>query len=108
MASSARAHGPSSAAGLSGPQRYAFTGYRWLLLGFLLAGCAQIFLAGLGVVSFGDHDVAGGTSAFDAHRALGSTLAGSRSLFCPRRAGDHAGLVEPPFGVLSRRAGWPR
>jgi hypothetical protein len=51
--------------------------YRWLLLAFLLAGGAQIFLAGLGVFSFGDHDVAGGTSAFDAHRALGFTLAGA-------------------------------
>jgi hypothetical protein len=46
------------------------------VLVFLLAGCAQIFLAGLGVFSFGDHDVAGGTSAFDAHKTLGFTLAG--------------------------------
>jgi len=46
------------------------------VLAFLLAGCAQIFLAGLGVFSFGDHDVAGGTSAFDAHKTLGFTLAG--------------------------------
>jgi hypothetical protein len=51
--------------------------YHWALLAFLLAGCAQIFLAGLGVFSFGDHDVAGGTSAFDAHRTLGFTLAGA-------------------------------
>src|SRR6185437_11830370 len=63
-------------AGLSGLRRYASSGYRWLLLAFLLAGCAQIFLAGLGVFSFGDHDVAGGTSAFDAHKTLGFTLAG--------------------------------
>ena len=53
--------------------------YRWLLLAFLLAGCVQIFLAGLGVFGFGDHDVADGTSAFDAHRTLGFTMAGSRS-----------------------------
>jgi hypothetical protein len=46
------------------------------VLAFLLAGCVQIFLAGLGVFSFGDHDVAGGTSAFDAHKTLGFTLAG--------------------------------
>ena len=55
----------------------AFRLYHWVLLAFLLAGCAQIFLAGLGVFSFGDHDVAGGTSAFDAHRTLGFTLAGA-------------------------------
>ena len=64
------------AARLSGVRRYAFTGYRWLLLAFLLAGCVQIFLAGLGVFSFGDHDGSGGTSAFDAHRALGFSMAG--------------------------------
>ena len=54
----------------------AFRLYHWAVLAFLLAGCAQIFLAGLGVFSFGDHDVAGGTSAFDAHKTLGFTLAG--------------------------------
>ena len=54
----------------------AFRLYHWALLAFLLAGAVQIFLAGLGVFSFGDHDVAGGTSAFDAHRTLGFTLAG--------------------------------
>jgi hypothetical protein len=54
----------------------AFRLYQWVLLVFLLAGCAQIFLAGLGVFSFGDHDAAGGTSAFDAHKTLGFTLAG--------------------------------
>jgi predicted anti-sigma-YlaC factor YlaD len=77
MASSIRTHDPSSATEPPWPRRYAFTGYRWLLLAFLLAGCAQIFLAGLGVFSFGNHDVAGGTSAFDAHRALGFSLAGA-------------------------------
>ena len=45
------------AAGLTGVRRCALTGYRWLLLAFLLAGCTQIFLAGLGVLSFGDLDV---------------------------------------------------
>jgi hypothetical protein len=67
---------PSRGTVPSGLRRYALAGYRWLLLAFLLAGSAQIFLAGLGVFSFGDHDVAGGTSAFDAHRTLGFTLAG--------------------------------
>lgn len=58
------------------PTRIAFRLYHWAVLAFLLAGCAQIFLAGLGVFSFADHDVAGGTSAFDAHKTLGFTLAG--------------------------------
>jgi Family of unknown function (DUF6220) len=62
---------------LSGVRRGALVAYRWLLLAFLLAGGAQIFLAGLGVFSFGDGDTAGGSSAFDAHRALGFTLAGA-------------------------------
>jgi hypothetical protein len=72
-------HAPSRGTESSGLRRYALAGYCWLLLAFLLAGSAQILLAGLGVFSFGDHDVAGGTSAFDAHRTLGFTLAGSRS-----------------------------
>ncbi len=62
---------------LSGVRRGALVAYRWLLLAFLLAGGAQIFLAGLGVFSFGDGDAAGGSSAFDAHRSLGFTLAGA-------------------------------
>jgi hypothetical protein len=66
---------PSSGTEPSGLRSSALAGYRWLLLAFLLAGCVQIFLAGLGVFSFGDHDVAGGTSAFDAHRTLGFTMA---------------------------------
>ena len=69
-------HDPASGTVPSRLRSYALTGYRWLLLTFLLAGCVQIFLAGLGVFSFGDHDVAGGTSAFDAHRTLGFTMAG--------------------------------
>lgn len=58
------------------PTSIAFRLYHWAVLAFLLAGCAQVFLAGLGVFSFGDHDMAGGTSAFDAHKTLGFTLAG--------------------------------
>ena len=46
MASSAQTRSPSA---LTGVRRIALTGYRWLLLAFLLAGAAQIFLAGLGV-----------------------------------------------------------
>jgi len=77
MASSVRTHDPSSATEPRRARRYASTGYRWLLLAFLLAGCAQIFLAGLGVFSFGNHDAVGGTSAFGAHEALGFAMAGA-------------------------------
>ena len=55
----------------------AFRGYRWLLLGFLLLGVAQIFLAGLGVFRLQDQGLAaGGDSAFAPHRAIGFTMAG--------------------------------
>jgi len=74
MASNVQSHRLS---GLSGVRRGGLVAYRWLLLAFLLAGGAQIFLAGLGVFSFGDGDAAGGSSAFDAHRALGFTMAGA-------------------------------
>jgi hypothetical protein len=73
MASNLQTRSPSD---LTGARRGAFLAYLWLLLAFLVAGCAQIFLAGLGVFSFGNHDVAGGTSAFDAHKGLGFALAG--------------------------------
>jgi multisubunit Na+/H+ antiporter MnhG subunit len=69
-------HDPSSGTGPSALRSYVLAGYRWLVLAFLLAGCVQTFLAGLGVLSFGDRDVAGGTSAFDVHRTLGFTMAG--------------------------------
>ena len=57
---------------VSGLRRGAFLGYRWALLAFLLAGAAQIFLAGLGV--FGLFDTGGDT--FAPHRALGFAMAG--------------------------------
>ena len=53
-------HAPSRGTESSGLRRYALAGYRWLLLAFLLAGSAQILLAGLGVFSSGDHDVPAG------------------------------------------------
>jgi hypothetical protein len=40
----------------------------------------QIFLAGLGVFSFGNGDRAGGTHAFGAHQGLGFALAGASLL----------------------------
>ena len=63
-------------AATSGVRRAARTGYRWLLLVFLVAVAVQIFLAGLGVFSFGNGDRAGGDHAFSAHQGLGFALAG--------------------------------
>ena len=65
---------------LSGVRRGALVAYRWLLLAFLLAGGAQIFLAGLGVFSFGNGDRAGGDHAFSAHQGLGFAIAGASVL----------------------------
>ena len=77
MATSVRT--PDQAAA-SGVRRAARTGYRWLLLVFLLAVAAQIFLAGLGVFSFGAGEAAGGSHAFSAHKGLGFALAGASIL----------------------------
>src|SRR5947207_14175502 len=66
-----------AAAPVTGLRRGAFLGYRWALLAFLLAGVAQIFLAGLGVFRLqGEALAAGGDTAFAPHRALGFTMAG--------------------------------
>jgi Mn2+/Fe2+ NRAMP family transporter len=64
----------------SGLRSGAQTAYRWLLLLFLVACGVQVFLAGLGVFSFGGGDSAGGASAFDAHRSLGWALGGAAIL----------------------------
>jgi hypothetical protein len=54
-----------------------FRAYQWALLAFLLAGVAQICLAGLGVFSLEDRGLAaGGDSAFASHRTLGFAMAG--------------------------------
>jgi len=63
---------PDTAAPATGLRRGAFLGYRWALLAFLLAGAAQIALAGLGVFSLHDQ----GDAAFAPHRALGFAMAG--------------------------------
>ena len=57
---------------VTGVRRGAFLGYRWALLAFLLAGAAQISLAGLGVFSLHDQ----GDAAFAPHRDLGFAMAG--------------------------------
>jgi hypothetical protein len=67
-------------AATSGVRRAARTGYRWLLLVFLLAVAVQIFLAGLGVFSFGNGDRSGGDHAFSAHQGLGFAIAGASVL----------------------------
>jgi Family of unknown function (DUF6220) len=59
-------------AATSGVRRAARTGYRWLLLAFLLAVAVQIFLAGLGTFSFDTGRQA--TGAFSAHQGLGYAL----------------------------------
>src|SRR5262245_30396976 len=64
----------------SGVRRAARTGYRWLLLVFPVAVAVQIFLAGLGVFSFGDGDRAGGGHAFSAHQGLGFAIGGASIL----------------------------
>ena len=62
---------------VTGLRRGAFLGYQWLLLAFLLAGVAQIFLAGLGVFRLEDQGLAAaGDTAFAPHRDLGFTMAG--------------------------------
>ena len=67
-------------AATSGVRRAARAGYRWLLLVFLLAVAVQIFLAGLGVFSFGNGDRAGGDHAFSAHQGLGFAIGGASIL----------------------------
>jgi hypothetical protein len=70
------AAGPDAAkTPVTGLRRGAFLGYRWALLVFLLAGVAQIFLAGLGVFSVVDHGVSSDT-AFAPHMALGFAISG--------------------------------
>ena len=75
---------PGTAAGpdaaitpVTGLRRGAFLGYRWALLAFLLAGVAQICLAGLGVFRLQDQGLeAAGDTAFGPHMALGFAMAG--------------------------------
>ena len=69
--------GQVTAAPLTGLRRGAFLGYRWVLLAFLLAGVAQICLAGLGVFRLQEQGLqAAGDTAFGPHMALGFAMAG--------------------------------
>jgi hypothetical protein len=60
---------------LTGARRGALAAYRWLLLGFLLLGAVQIFLAGLGAFRLDNTGVSGDT-AFAPHRAVGFAMGG--------------------------------
>ena len=89
----------SRAAGDAQPgtlRQRAYTGYRWLLILFLVAGAVQVFLAGLGVFHLHAYglDAAGGDSALTPHRVLGSVMAG-------------IALLILLFAVAARPGGWP-
>lgn len=73
MATSVKTQSRSPA--VTGPRRAALTGYRWLLLAFLLLGAVQIFLAGLGAFRLADLD-ASTDAAFAPHRVVGFTMGG--------------------------------
>jgi hypothetical protein len=73
MPSNVQTRSPSD---LTGVRRGALLACRWVLLAFLLAGAAQIFLAGLGVFSVTSLG-ASADSAFSAHRGLGFAMAGA-------------------------------
>jgi hypothetical protein len=68
-------------------------GYRWLLLVFLVAVAVQIFLAGLGVFSFGNGDRSGGDHAFSAHQGLGFAIAGASILLLALAIAARAGRL---------------
>src|ERR1700734_4547648 len=73
MASSVETRSSSSAD--TRLRRAAQTGYRWLLLAFLVLGAIQIFLAGLGAFRIDNLGVSGDT-AFAPHRAVGFAMGG--------------------------------
>ena len=66
---------PSPASAETRLRRAALAAYRWLLLGFLLLGAVQIFLAGLGAFRLDNLGVSGDT-AFAPHRAVGFAMGG--------------------------------
>ena len=73
--------------------RRAAAAYRWALLVFLLAVAVQIFLAGLGVFSFGNGDRAGGDHAFSAHQGLGFAIGGAAILILVLAIAARAGKL---------------
>ena len=63
-----------AAAGRAAGRRAGLSVLHWALGGFLLAGAAQIFLAGLGAFRT---EAVGADTAFAAHRSFGFALAGA-------------------------------
>jgi drug/metabolite transporter (DMT)-like permease len=76
MSDNTKATDASTQSTPTGLRRGALTGYRWLLLAFLVLGVVQIFLAGLGVFNLnGEKLGTPGETAFDPHRVLGYVMA---------------------------------
>jgi hypothetical protein len=90
--------------GLTGARRGALLAYRWLLLGFLLLGAVQIFLAGLGAFRLDNLNVSGDT-AFAPHRAVGFAMGGVALfillLALIARAGAHAVVLSAVLFLLA-------
>jgi hypothetical protein len=89
---------------LTGARRGALAAYRWLLLGFLLLGGVQIFLAGLGAFRIDNTGVTGDT-AFAPHRAVGFAMGGVAlvilTLALIARAGARATVLSAVLFVLA-------
>jgi hypothetical protein len=104
MASNVQTDRPSE---VSGARRAALVAYRWLLLGFLLLGAVQIFLAGLGAFRLDNTGVSGDT-AFAPHRAVGFAMAGVALviliLALIARAGTRAAVLAAVLFLLAALA----
>jgi hypothetical protein len=92
---------------LTSVRRGALAAYRWLLLGFLLLGVVQIFLAGLGAFRL-DNTGVSGEIAFAPHRAVGFTMAGVALviliLALVARAGTRAAVLSAVLFLLAALA----
>jgi hypothetical protein len=104
MASNVQTDRPSE---VSGARRAALVAYRWLLLGFLLLGAVQIFLAGLGAFRLDNTGVSGDT-AFAPHRTVGFAMAGVALviliLALIARAGTRAAVLAAVLFLLAALA----
>jgi hypothetical protein len=92
---------------LTSARRGALAAYRWLLLGFLLLGAVQIFLAGLGAFRIDNTGVSGDT-AFAPHRAVGFAMGGVALviliLALVARAGTRAAVLSAVLFLLAALA----
>jgi hypothetical protein len=104
MASNVQTDRPSE---VSGARRAALVAYRWLLLGFLLLGAVQIFLAGLGAFRL-DNTGVSGDIAFAPHRTVGFAMAGVALviliLALIARAGTRAAVLAAVLFLLAALA----